>query len=326
MAERLLASRKERSENNQNSHSSPILRSRIDHLVQVTPELIVRKRARAADSEGEEEEKAAKQRKMDSLQQQMAKMLEGMDDLKKNVATKEDMRGVNTRLGSIEEEQKSMDSRLVRLERDKANGYRPPTGPRPRPLLDRSESNSAEYRKARRSILISPATASMDGVRSFLLDKMKIPEDVVLDMQVEGIRAIHPKKLPAHRKESTETKKVHLSLRDTYERDLVVSYTSNLETPARLDIVIPEHLQSQRAKLEGIAFKIRRYAKESNEKKIMTSLRLDDKSEDLVMAVRESKNEPWLHYTLQELKQLESKLGKSGPLNEESEQSDDEFV
>ena len=54
---------------------------------------------------------------MNSLQQQMTKMLEGMADLNKNVATKEDMKGVNNRLRSIETEQKSLGARLTKIER-----------------------------------------------------------------------------------------------------------------------------------------------------------------------------------------------------------------
>ena len=148
---------------------------------------------------------------------------------------------------------------------------------------------------------------------------------MVKDLQIENVRPIHPRKMPAHKKDTAEVKKLHLSLRDSYERDLVVSYTVNLEFPARLDIVIPEHLQPQKAKLEGLAYKIRKHAKDTADKKIMTSLRLDDKTEGLVMAVREDRDEPWLHYTFQELKQLESKLGRSSGV-EADEEEDDEFV
>ena len=56
----------------------------------------MRKRGReVGESGGEVEEdnnlRAAKQQKMDSLQAQMAHMLEGMAELKKNVATKDDI-------------------------------------------------------------------------------------------------------------------------------------------------------------------------------------------------------------------------------------------
>ena len=115
---------------------------------------------------------------------------------------------------------------------------------------------------------------------------------------------------------------MHLSLRDSYERDLILSYASNLVNPDRLDVVIPEYLLTMKAKLEGLAYKIRKHTKETNEKKVMTSLRLDDKTEGLVMAVREKKEDPWLHYTLQELKQLESKLCGGGRVGEEEEEEE----
>ena len=274
------------------------------------------------EEELEEGEKTAKQRKMDSLQEQMAKMLEGMEELKKNVASKEDIRGVNGRLRSIEDEQKSFDNRLTKLERDKANVSRPTTGPRPRPLRsDKSDMDAAEFRKARRSIMVSPADGE-DGVRKFLTDCLKIPEEIVEDLHIEDIRTIHPRKLPAHRKETAEVKRVHFSLRDAYERDLVVSYTVNLDFPARLDIVIPDHLMSFKAKLENLAYKIRKHAKDTGDKKVMTSLRLDDRSESLLMAVREEKTEPWLHYSLQELRQLESKLGRMDREADQDEEDD----
>ena len=130
--------------------------------------------------------------------------------------------------------------------------------------------------------------------------------------------------MPSHRKDSNVTNKTHISVRDSYERDLIISYTVNLKQPARLDIVVPEHLQSLKAKLEGLAYRLRKHAKDSSEKKIMTSLRLDDRSESLTMAVRENREDQWLHYSFQELKQLESKIcGGSGAVDEEEE---DEFV
>ena len=177
---------------------------------------MVRKRGRAIGEEEEEEEdnqRASKQQKMDSLQSQMAKLLEGMEELKKNVTTKEDIRGVNSRLRTIEMEHKSFETRLTKIERDKANMSRPTVGPRPRPLnADKSSNDSADFRKARRSLLISPVEADLDSVRKYLCNEMDMPVDVVEDLQLEDIRPIHPKKVPAHRKESAETKKKTISI------------------------------------------------------------------------------------------------------------------
>ena len=224
LADRLVRSgREKKSKEDISNSASPILRSRIDHLVRVTPELVVRKRGRTVVEESEEEEtnqKAAKQQKMDSLQLQMTKMLEGMGDLKKSVATKDNIRGVNNRLKSIEAEQKSFDARLTKIERERerANMSRPMTGPRPRPLnADRSTEEAAQYRKARHSVYISPADPDMAGVEKYLCQELGMSSEVVGDLQKEEIRPIHSKKMPAHRKETTETKKVQISLRDSYE-------------------------------------------------------------------------------------------------------------
>lgn len=134
--------------------------------------------------------------------------------------------------------------------------------------------------------------------------------------------------MPAHRKESTETKKVHISLRDSYERNLVISYTSNLQHPSRLNIVVPDYLHPLKTKLEGLAYKIRKHAKDTSDKKVMNSLRLDDKTEGLSMAVRENKTDPWLHYSFQELKQLESRLVRNGMegCGEEREEDEEDMV
>ena len=123
---------------------------------------------------------------------------------------------------------------------------------------------------------------------------------MIEDLDIQDVKPIHPKKLPANRKEMTESKKTHLSLRDSYERDLVVSYTSNLEFPARLDIVVPKYLQPLRVKLESLAYRVRKHARDTDDKKVMTSLRLDDMSVSLVMAVREEKKDPWLYYSYSE--------------------------
>ena len=179
---------------------------------------------------------------------------------------------------------------------------RPTTGPRPRHLtVDRSGEESAEYMRARRSVFISPVDPSLAGVKKYICEQLGMPSEVVEDLEIGDICSIHPKKIPMHRKETTETKKTHISMRDSYERYLIISYTSNLQFPSRLDIVVPEYLQPLKAKLEGLAYKIRKHAKESSDKKVMTSLRLDDKTESLTMAVRENKEDPWLHYTFQEL-------------------------
>ena len=129
---------------------------------------------------------------------------------------------------------------------------------------------------------------------------------------MEDIRRVHPRKLPPHRRKLDDTKRVHVSFRNAQERDVIVSYASNLRENCKLDIVIPDHLASLKSKLDRISFKIRKHAAE-NDKKVSTSLRLDDSSLSLVAAVREDKESQWLYYTATELEELESSLSKTAP-------------
>ena len=52
--------------------------------------------------------------------------------------------------------------------------------------------------------------------------------------------------------------KIRFSLRDSYERDLIISYASNL-----LDIVIPRYLMPIRSKLDEIAYRLRKHTRET---------------------------------------------------------------
>ena len=127
------------------------------------------------------------------------------------------------------------------------------------------------------------------------------------------------KKLPQHRQKLDERKKVSFQLADAYERDLIISYSSNLKGDSKLDIVIPDNLLSLKSQLEAIAYRLRRHATKSDGKKLTTSLRLDDKTECLKLAVREKKEDRWLYYSLKELKQLESSIVGGGEDEEEED-------
>ena len=108
------------------------------------------------------------------------------------------------------------------------------TGPRPRPLtVDRSGEESVEYMRARRSVYISQVDPSLARVRKYFCEQLGMPSEVVEDLEIDDIHPIHPKKVPMHRKETTETKKTNVSLRDSYEHDHIISYTSDLQFPPR---------------------------------------------------------------------------------------------
>ena len=84
----------------------------------------------------------------------------------------------------------------------------------------------------------------MDGVKKFLIKSMGMAEEVAEDMSISGVKRIHPKNLPAHRQKRETGRKVKFTLADSYERDLAISYSSNLKGEDRIEIVIPDHLIS----------------------------------------------------------------------------------
>ena len=63
-----------------------------------------------------------------------------------------------------------------------------------------------------------------------------------------------------------------------------------------------------------------------NGKKVATSLRPDEQTESLTVAVRQGKENQWLYYSVRELEELESKLNK-GPLgNDGSGEEEEDLV
>ena len=83
--------------------ASPILSSK-DKLIQVTPELIVRKRGRSFSGE-EIEEPTAKISKMDDLKAQLAQVIGSLGEIKGETLVKEDLSIVKDRLAGVEEGQ-----------------------------------------------------------------------------------------------------------------------------------------------------------------------------------------------------------------------------
>ena len=278
----------------------------------MTPGLIVRKRVRVDLSEDEEEEESrSKVAKMDNLQASMNKVLNELTGMKATVATKDDMKRVSGRLDMLENTQQSMavsqieiKKRIEALEKGKP----PPNTPQSSRDFTQSDKAITEYMDARRSLCMSPVMPYLPNIKDFLLSKMCLPEDLASDLEITKIRRIHPRKLPAHRESTDESRKVQVSFRDSHERDVVISYATNLQPGNRIEIVVPEHLKPLKSQLDGLSYKIRRHASITSQRKVMTSLRLDDRSQSLVVAVRDKKEDPWLNYSLEELRALESKL------------------
>ena len=302
--------------------ASPTL-DRPDDLVQVTPGLIVRKRRRSTTDK--EEGSAAKLVKMDDISKKLDRVMTAMGNMQERMVEKKDMEVLHDRMSGLEEgqrkvvnEQELLHKRICRLE----NGT---NRSGPSKLATNREENPRfvqDFLDARRSLMFSPVVANAANLKDFFLERMGIPPEVVRDLELSNIRQIHAKKLPAHREQSEQQKKTSVSFRDSYERDLIISYASNLRDQSKMEIVIPCYLASVRSQLDAICYRIRQHAKKTGGS-CLTSLRLDDATQGLVAAVREKKTDQWLFYTLQELKQLESTLTKTPPSTESTDDRDE---
>ena len=175
--------------------SSPIL---VDNLVRVTPDLVVRKRAKSGSVESEGE-RQAKISKMDDLKQQLSLVIGSLTEIKGKMVVKEDIEGIKNKLGGLEgaqkemsKQQRKMEERLTSLE--KGNGRKP--GPSYRPIVGKPSARfTDEYNKARRSILLAPVQPYLPNLKDFFLNVMDIPQEIVADLELSDIRRVHPRKL-----------------------------------------------------------------------------------------------------------------------------------
>ena len=174
---------------------------------------------------------------MDDLKAQLAQVIGSLGEIKGKMLVKEDLNVVKDRLVGVEkgqnklmDQQENMRARLEKLEGERA--IRPSeeriVGPRHRPIgpIDPTIElkNTEAFIAARRSLYLSPVHPHLTNLKDFLLNRMEMPADTVADLCISNIRKIHPRKMPAHRKNTDATKKVHVSFRDSQERDMVVSY------------------------------------------------------------------------------------------------------
>lgn len=250
------------------------------------------------------------------MENKLDNLLKEIIELKSTVASKNDVARVQERISEIEKTQRDhsavhsdIQKRLSKLENHDMPGQ-DHMARRPRPL-GKPEGNprggGEDFKLARRSLTVSPANPTVDGIRNFFVKSMEMPNEVAEDMEISGIKRIHPRNLPKHRQKESG-RKVKFMLADSYERDLAISYSTNLKGEDKVEIVVPDGLLSLRSQLESIAFRLRKHSEKSGGVKITTSLRLDDRSESLKLAVKEKKEDGWLYYSLDELKQLESTI------------------
>ena len=290
-------------------------------MLQVTPELVVRKRARSLSGEEEPVQSKSKQARMEL---KIDTLLNEMGKLRESVATKEDLGAVRKKVENMESKQAAMSAsqseikkRLEGLER----GAKSRGNPGGRSEFGNAKETEA-FIDARRSLILSPTMPTLPNVKDFLLNEMKIPFDLMADLQISNIRKIHPRRLPAHRAKQDESKRVAIMLRDAHERDVVISYAAYLSREARIDIVVPDYLLSLKSQFDTLSYRLRKHVKLTADKNVQTSLRLDDRSQGLQMAVRMSRDEQWLHYSIKELRELENKLMESSDAGEEEDEEE----
>ena len=145
---------------------------------------------------------------------------------------------------------------------------------------------------------------------------MKVDEEVLEDLIVQNIKRMHRK---GKNKDKAETR-ARITFGSIYERDLVMSFASNLPKDASVEVVIPDHLISLKRYLDNFAFKIRSHARENNLGKVSTSVRLEDSEQTLVLAVRQP-DSAWKSYTREDLRSLDANLKQKAKTSKAKEKT-----
>ena len=191
----------------------------------------------------------------------------------------------------LKSQSENLAKRLSNLERGRGE---PSKKDPEREMLKSMESAAFkdDFLEARRSMILSPCTASPEAARAFLSTKMLVDDEILQDLIVQEIKRLHKK---GKTRGQTE-KRVRITFSSIYERDLIMSFASNLPKEASVEVVIPDHLLSLKRFLDSFAYRIRTNARENNEK-VSTSVRLDDADQTLVLAVKNRKDNTWKSYT-----------------------------
>ena len=109
-----------------------------------------------------------------------------------------------------------------------------------------------------------------------------------------------------------------------HQRDLALSHAAHLPPGSSIDIVIPDHLLQLQRHLNHFGYRFRKHARETRNEKIFTSVRLDDDTNSLQLAVRPKKDKPWKYYSRKELRELDDNMEKlpNPPMVSEDEEDD----
>ena len=210
---------------------------------------------------------------------------------------------MDERVGDLEEE--------IRALKEERAGALPAQAPKPpdhQPHQPQPESmeDRKQFQKARKSLKISPCENNLAAIKEFLEKEMKVPARMLETMHVINTREIFAKNLPEHRRTAqTRVSRTQFEMSTIEERDLLVSFASNLKGGASIDIVIPDTLRSLAARFDHYAYRYRQQAKlEKREAK--TQGRFCNKFDTIVLGIRPDKEARWDFYPFEKLPKLAS--------------------
>ena len=103
--------------------------------------------------------------------------------------------------------------------------------------------SSPEYLIARRSLQISPCDPTREDIDDFLKKELDMPDESVQSMSMVHFREIIERNLPPHRA-GQQKKKVEIELETIDDRDIILSYASNLSRGSSINVVVPDKLRA----------------------------------------------------------------------------------
>ena len=215
-------------------------------------------RKRAAEEETEEilpEQKKGKMATRAEIEARetdraMKDMAETLKELRQGQVSKEEIakivnEAVDTKItkhfNQLDKKTDKLEERVAKLEKDKGNSSAQPSSSK--------RGKSSEFISARRSLQLSPCQPSPAAVNAFLEQQMQVPRDIIESLSIRKFEQVFARNLPAHR-QTTAKPKVQIELRSIEQRDLLMSFASNLSSGNSIDIVIPDHLKVTARKLE----------------------------------------------------------------------------
>ena len=178
--------------------------------------------------DGIEQRVETMEEKVDS---QLTEVNAKLDRLLNKVATCDDLARIDDKIDDFKStqeifnsEQTSKTEALARRVRSLEDGGARHS--RERELLSSIETSTFkdDYMEARRSLIVSPCSASTEAVREFLSKKMEIDHDILQDVMVQEIKRLHRK---GKRRGQNETR-AKIIFQTVYDRDLIMSFASNL--------------------------------------------------------------------------------------------------